>query len=61
LTFVGLPPEVQRVVVRREHDRERALRRGQNEIAELKKRLMADASSTKSADNTTTEKENSNA
>jgi hypothetical protein len=61
LTFAGLPPEVQRVVVRREHDRERALRRGQNEIAELKKRLMADASSTKSADNTTTEKENSNA
>jgi hypothetical protein len=50
LLFAGLPLEVQATVAAREQNREANLRRGQNEIAELKKRLMADASSTKAAE-----------
>jgi hypothetical protein len=49
LLFTGLPPEIQTVIVRRENDRERVMRRAQNELAELKKRLQADAE-IKSAD-----------
>jgi hypothetical protein len=41
--FAGLPREIQEVVSAREADREKTLRRGQNEIAEMKKRLQADA------------------
>jgi len=40
LLFTGLPPEVQSVIVRRESDRERTLRRAQNELAETKKLLL---------------------
>jgi Skp family chaperone for outer membrane proteins len=49
--FTQLPVEIQRVVARRERDREIQLRRGQNEIAEMRKRLQADAAP-KSADET---------
>jgi hypothetical protein len=52
MMFTGLPFEAQQVIARRERDRETTLRRGQNEIAEMKKRLQADAA-TKAA---TTEK-----
>jgi hypothetical protein len=57
--FTELPVEIQVVVARREQNRETQLRRAQNEIAEYRKlmRLQADAD-TKTADNTTTEKEN---
>jgi hypothetical protein len=54
LLFTGLPVEIQRVVARREQDRERELRRAQNSLAEERKRLKADAAEAKSA---TTEKE----
>ena len=56
--FFSLPPEIQAVIARREQNRETHLRRGQNEIAELKKllRLQADAE-TKSAE-VINEKEN---
>jgi len=49
--FTQLPVEIQVVVSRRERDRETTLRRGQNEVAELKKliRLQA-AAETKTAD-----------
>jgi hypothetical protein len=56
LLFTGLPPEVAAVIARREQDREKTLRRCQNELAELKKRQQADAERT--ADN---RKENDNA
>jgi hypothetical protein len=49
--FRELPVEIQRVVARRERDREVQLRRMQNELAELKKQLMA-AAATKPADET---------
>jgi hypothetical protein len=58
LSFYELPTEIQAVLARREQDRESALRRAQNEYAELKKRLKADAEP-KAAD-TTTEKETTN-
>jgi hypothetical protein len=58
MMFTGLPFEAQRVIARREQDRETTLRRGQNEIAEMKKRLKEQMPQTKSADN---EKENENA
>jgi hypothetical protein len=58
--FTELPVEIQAVVARRERDRETTLRRGQNELAELKKRLKVEAE-IKSADNTTTEKGNTHA
>jgi hypothetical protein len=48
--FQLLPRHVQEVLVRRENDRERALRRGQNEIAEERKRLQEQMPQTKSAD-----------
>jgi hypothetical protein len=54
LTFLGLPPEVQRTVARRERDREIELRKAQNAAAEAK-RLMAVAEKT-----ATTEKETTN-
>ena len=38
-TFTELPVEIQAVVARREQDRETTLRRGQNELAEMKKLL----------------------
>jgi hypothetical protein len=53
-----LPPDIQQVIARREHDREREMRRAQNGTAVLRqelKRLQA-AAATTSAD-TTTEKE----
>jgi len=53
--FKTYPREAQEKIARREHDREKALRRTQNEYAELKKRLKADAAEAKSA---TTEKGN---
>jgi hypothetical protein len=43
LSFYELPIEIQTVVARREHDRERAVRTAQNNLAEERKRLMADA------------------
>lgn len=57
--FAQLPVELQAVVARREKDRETHLRRGQNEVAELKKalRLQAGAETTKSAE-VNNEKEN---
>jgi hypothetical protein len=57
--FALLPVHVQWVIARRELDREKELRRGQNEIAEMKKRLKADAATIKSAE-TTNEKEFTN-
>jgi hypothetical protein len=45
--FQLLPRHAQEVLVRRENDRERALRRGQNEIAAIKKRLSETAAETK--------------
>jgi hypothetical protein len=55
LAFAELPPEIQAVIARRETDREKTLRRGQNEVAELKKllRLQAADAETKSAATTT--------
>ena len=41
--FAEFPRAAQEVIAAREKDRETTLRRGQNEIAEMKKRLMADA------------------
>jgi hypothetical protein len=52
--FTGLPVEIQAVVARREHDREKVMRRAQNEAAEAK-RLMAVAA--KKPANTTNEKD----
>jgi hypothetical protein len=51
--WAQLPPDVQSVIAARERDRETTLRRGQNELAEMKKliRLQA-AAETKTADNT---------
>jgi hypothetical protein len=57
LMFAGLPREIQEVVSAREADRERALRRGQNEIAEMKKRLQEQMPQPKSAEQ---QKEDSN-
>src|SRR5262245_37572192 len=57
-SFVQLPPEIQAAVARRERQREIELRRMQNELADLRKRLPADAE-TKSAE--TSEKVNQNA
>jgi len=56
LLFTGLPVEIQSLIVRRENDREKQLRRAQNEAAELRNRLKADAELLKSAN--TTQKEN---
>src|SRR5262245_23289087 len=53
LAFAELPPEIQAVIARRERDRETHLRRGQNEVAEMKKLLRLQAEAAKSADNTT--------
>jgi hypothetical protein len=47
--FTHLPAQIRHIIVARENDRERALRRGQNEIAEIK--------ATMPADNTTNEKD----
>jgi len=41
--FMHLPPQIRTIIADRERDRERALRRGQNELAELKKRLTKTA------------------
>jgi hypothetical protein len=43
--FKTLPVQIRNIITARENDRERTLRRGQNEVAELKKllRLQADA------------------
>ena len=38
--FIQLPPDLQATVARRERERDIALRRGQNEIAEMKKQLQ---------------------
>jgi hypothetical protein len=48
--FCTLPAEIRAAISRREQDRERALRQRQNELAEERKRLKADAD-IKSADN----------
>jgi hypothetical protein len=48
--FTGLPVEIQAVITRREHDRERIMRRAQNEAADLRRRMVVAA---KTADNTT--------
>jgi hypothetical protein len=51
--WAQLPPDVQSVIAARESDRERTLRRGQNELAEMKKLLRLQAAAeTKTADNT---------
>jgi hypothetical protein len=55
LMFAGLPLEAQGVIARREQDREKVMRRAQNEASELR-RLLAVAVP-KTSDNTTTEKE----
>jgi hypothetical protein len=56
--FQLLPRHAQEVIVRRENDRERALRRSQNELADMKKLLRLQAAAEpKAADNTTNEKE----
>jgi hypothetical protein len=47
--FSEFPRAAQEVIAAREKDRETTLRRGQNEIAEMKRRLQADAA-TKSAE-----------
>src|SRR5262245_60732453 len=55
IAFAELPVEIQSVIARREQDRETTLRRGQNELAEMKKllRLKAEVETeTKSADTT---------
>jgi hypothetical protein len=44
--FTGLPVEVQKVIVRRENDREREMRRAQNEAGDLR-RLLKTAADTK--------------
>jgi hypothetical protein len=41
--FGMLPPDTRDIIARRERDREIGLRRGQNEIAELRKRLKTEA------------------
>jgi hypothetical protein len=53
--FVELPPEVRGAIARREREREVELRRCQNELAALKKRLEAELESVE-----TKEKENAN-
>jgi hypothetical protein len=61
--FMHLPVQIRNIILTREIDRERNLRRGQNEIAEQRKaleqliRLQADAEP-KSADNTESETTN---
>jgi hypothetical protein len=61
--FMHLPVQIRNIISTREIDRERNLRRGQNEIAEQRKaleqliRLQADAEP-KSADNTESETTN---
>jgi hypothetical protein len=52
MMFTGLPLEAQQVIARREQERDTTLRRGQNEIAEMKKRLQAAAAEPKPADET---------
>jgi hypothetical protein len=47
--FKTLPVQIRHVISAREQDRERALRRGQNELAR-QRRLLADAENTKSAE-----------
>jgi hypothetical protein len=54
--FSELPVELQRAVARRERERETELRRCQNQLAELKKRLPADAE--KSAETSNRKEEN---
>jgi hypothetical protein len=49
--FLSFPIHAQWIIARREQDRETALRRAQNSLAEERKRLQADAAP-KSADNT---------
>src|SRR5262249_60739317 len=39
VAFAELPVEIQAVIAKREHERERELRRMQNELADLKKRI----------------------
>jgi hypothetical protein len=41
--FIALPPDVRSVLARREQERDAALRRAQNALAEEKKRLLADS------------------
>jgi hypothetical protein len=55
LSWATLPPEIRAVITRRDADQCKAMRRAQNEAAELR-RLLAVAA--KPADNTTNEKEN---
>jgi hypothetical protein len=50
--FTGLPVEAQKVIVRRENDREREMRRAQNEAGDLR-RLLKAAAEPKAANNTT--------
>jgi hypothetical protein len=57
LAFAELPPEIQAIVAKREKDRETHLRRGQNELAEMKKLLRLQAAAASTSADTTTEKE----
>jgi hypothetical protein len=43
LEFALLPPDIRKIVARREEQRDTALRKKQNELAELKKRLETEA------------------
>jgi hypothetical protein len=42
-SWATLPPDIRAIIARRENDRDRELRRKQNEISELKKRLLSGA------------------
>ena len=57
--FATLPLHAQEIVARREQERETNLRRGQNELAEMKKR-QSDGADTKPVTETVEEKEKAN-